>query len=549
MFFLIDENLKIIFGWSAKCGCSHIKKIYWFLITNNNDHIIHFKDNREKNKLPNNIEEYKTILIIRNPYERIISGFLDKYKDSGEFRWMWKKDTLTFSNFVNEVIINNWKFIEYHHFIPQTNEQFNKQHILKSKELKIYDIKDIDYSYIENLYQKKIPQNVINFKGDHIRKAIIPFENHVFDLFIDEYIDYKISIDYFYNEDIKEKIYNYYKNDFDFFQLYGFNYKLETIKINTILPIKIINLEHRTDRKESTIKELEKHNVTNYEFIKAVDGKKLESSLELKKLFEGNKFNNRRGVIGCALSHLNLWKELVDDSKNYYYIIMEDDFTLCDDFLSKLKSLELKNKDLIYLGYHMYEINRNKVRNIYDNNNSNIIITDLNKNLNMGGTFCYSINKNGAKKLIDYINKNKILEPIDNLIHSSLKCYEAQPQLVFSEFVNMIPGKNVDSDIQGIYDCLDFNEDNHLLSKFIFIPELDQSGYDIYYKKTNIKELLIMANEDENCIAFNTLGFFKNNIEKLTKSIYFKKNDGIYIKKEYLLKIKTLNIDFNSFKD
>ena len=35
MYFLVDNKKKIIFGWSAKCGCSHIKYIYYFLQNDN----------------------------------------------------------------------------------------------------------------------------------------------------------------------------------------------------------------------------------------------------------------------------------------------------------------------------------------------------------------------------------------------------------------------------------------------------------------------------------------------------------------------------------
>ena len=31
MYFLIDNKNLIIFGWSAKCACTHIKSIYYFL--------------------------------------------------------------------------------------------------------------------------------------------------------------------------------------------------------------------------------------------------------------------------------------------------------------------------------------------------------------------------------------------------------------------------------------------------------------------------------------------------------------------------------------
>ena len=78
MYFLIDYEKQIIFGWSAKCGCSHIKNIFWFLKTGKLENKIHTE--KDMNKLPNYINHYTTIIITRNPYKRIISGFLDKYK-------------------------------------------------------------------------------------------------------------------------------------------------------------------------------------------------------------------------------------------------------------------------------------------------------------------------------------------------------------------------------------------------------------------------------------------------------------------------------------
>ena len=124
MKFIIDYNKKIIFGWSAKCGCSHIKKIYWFLQNNRIDNKIHTAI--EHMRLPNNISDFILIIITRNPFERIISGFLDKYnKNKGQFRYKWKYNTLTFSNFVDELIKKNWKMVDEHHFTPQTSENFS----------------------------------------------------------------------------------------------------------------------------------------------------------------------------------------------------------------------------------------------------------------------------------------------------------------------------------------------------------------------------------------------------------------------------------------
>jgi hypothetical protein len=225
MLFLVDTNKKIIFGWSAKCGCSHIKTIFYFLQTDNLVNPIHTQ--KDNNKLPNDIENYITIIFIRNPYKRIISGFLDKYKKKGQYRHLWKNPFLSFSQFVDKIINCDWKIIDHHHFTPQTTEKFDKK-ILLSKSCKFYDIGKIDYEYIEQLYNKKIPECIINKKQGHERLLNVNVESHyndyVYDLHIDDYIDYNIDIKYFYNKDIKEKVFNFYINDFIFFKENSFDY-------------------------------------------------------------------------------------------------------------------------------------------------------------------------------------------------------------------------------------------------------------------------------------------------------------------------------------
>ena len=238
------------------------------------------------------------------------------------------------------------------------------------------------------------------------------------------------------------------------------NENKEVINISNNIKIKIINLERRPDRKEETIRKLTESSINReeYEFIKAVDGKKIEPTQELINLFKGNDFGNRKGFIGCALSHYNLWKQLLDDKNNEYYLIMEDDFSLCADFKNKIDSLnsEFISKECLFLGYHMFEKNRITVKNIYDDYSSETIqVKPLDKNLYIGGYFAYSINKNGAKKLIDYIKINGIKHGIDylNKIMDNLQSYECQPHLAFSIWNE--GGKKIDSDIQNIYDSLD----------------------------------------------------------------------------------------------
>jgi hypothetical protein len=76
---------------------------------------------------------------------------------------------LTFSQFVDKVINSDWETIDEHHFTSQTTEKFDEK-ILLSKIIKFYDISNIDYEYIEQLYNKKIPECIINKKQGHERE-------------------------------------------------------------------------------------------------------------------------------------------------------------------------------------------------------------------------------------------------------------------------------------------------------------------------------------------------------------------------------------------
>jgi len=251
-----------------------------------------------------------------------------------------------------------------------------------------------------------------------------------------------------------------------------------TQMVYTKCSIKIINLKRRPDRKEETHKILTnaEMDMNDIEFIEAVDGQTLEPTAELAQLFKGNDFGNRRGFIGCALSHYNLWKQLVNDPNNEYYLIMEDDFSLCSNFKNKYETIKdsFKKEDVIFLGYHMYSTNREKkeIKQIYQQNdeNNNITIVPLNNTLYIGGFFMYSINKKGAAKLLTYIEQHGIKHGIDYLIKicPELQCQEVQTQIAFSEWVEKTD-QDVNSDIQRDHIGLDFSKITTIFHKTIYI--------------------------------------------------------------------------------
>lgn len=230
MLFLVDNINKVIFGWSAKCGCSLVKRIFRYLYgtSTNDQEFIDVVNNHIFSKdfaiLPDDIENYTTIIISRNPYKRIVSGFLDKYKMGGEFRHLWKYNYITFSIFVNELIKNNWNVIEYHHFTPQTSEDFNNI-IFKSKCIKFYDIANIDYKFIENLYNLTIPERALQKKEGHERSQYdVTVNKPIYNSFMITYLNSNVDLKYFYNAELKQKIFNFYKNDFIFFKNVGLDY-------------------------------------------------------------------------------------------------------------------------------------------------------------------------------------------------------------------------------------------------------------------------------------------------------------------------------------
>lgn len=117
--------------------------------------------------------------------------------------------------------------IDNHHFTPQTTEAFSDK-ILKSKCIKCYDIENIDYTYIENLYNTKIPEIVLNKKQGHERNnSNLSLDKPVYDLNIEEYNSYSINNKYFYNTELKKKIYKFYENDFLFYLNFGIDYNKE----------------------------------------------------------------------------------------------------------------------------------------------------------------------------------------------------------------------------------------------------------------------------------------------------------------------------------
>lgn len=226
----------------------------------------------------------------------------------------------------------------------------------------------------------------------------------------------------------------------------------------------VVNMDNRSDRWEQFQKTPDVPDFLVYQRFSAIDGKRLVSTEQLQRIFDNNDYNMRRGMVGCAMSHLKLICELLNEQEdNIVYCILEDDITFTPNFKEKFtyccSELAKTNWDMFYLGHHMW-------RHFLDNEvHSKSLWPKIEQfsreeslKRSMGGTIGYVITKQGARKLLDFINQTGMTNGIDTMQQKSanvLNVYYAYPHLVFSEYFNPNePTAKLDSDIQFDYDSL-----------------------------------------------------------------------------------------------
>jgi GR25 family glycosyltransferase involved in LPS biosynthesis len=222
----------------------------------------------------------------------------------------------------------------------------------------------------------------------------------------------------------------------------------------------IINLKRRHDRKMIIEAQLKKQGFTDdeYAFMEAVDGTQLTLTPEIYELFKDNDFNYRSGVIGCAMSHITLWKQLINDSSCNCYVIIEDDAEFVENFKLKLgKAVELfnDNTDAEYCLISTNFLGRIKSP---CTNVDNLQLVKKN-NYEVEGTGGYIIKKSGAIRFMNHYNKHSMTQAIDTSIiyNFNENIYEPTEYLI----------KSVDSPDTDVQNDVRLRDDNHNPNKGI----------------------------------------------------------------------------------
>tara|TARA_E500000331_G_scaffold338077_1_gene366912 strand:+ start:446 stop:1189 length:744 start_codon:yes stop_codon:yes gene_type:complete len=182
----------------------------------------------------------------------------------------------------------------------------------------------------------------------------------------------------------------------------------------------IINLQKDKNRKKNILNELKKQNLKNYKFISAVNGNKLKKK-EINSLISKEKnfinpinTNMSKSEIGCSLSHIKIYKEIVKSDIDYA-LILEDDAFFLNKFTKNLKkfiSINFKYKKQIILlselrEFYKIPIDKEKDYEIVDVTNAYF-------------THSYFINNEAARSLLHFNFPVKTVA--DNFIIFKIYC-------------------------------------------------------------------------------------------------------------------------------
>ena len=224
------------------------------------------------------------------------------------------------------------------------------------------------------------------------------------------------------------------------------------------VPCFVINLKDRKDRWENMQKGLVNfNNVTRFDAVnvKNVELNELPISIFTRYIIDNNSRRchhfqiHTKGAIGCSLSHISLWKKIVDNNIEKA-IIFEDDCELKPNFFDNIqKCYERFDKDIFVFGY-------NKLFH------KNILDDCFCKAESFFGSHAYLITNKGAKILLE--NSIPIELHIDTYIGLMIFYNNLEGLFITKNQINQTDSK---SDIQtnNCSNCIDPNNNISLKIK------------------------------------------------------------------------------------
>jgi GR25 family glycosyltransferase involved in LPS biosynthesis len=234
----------------------------------------------------------------------------------------------------------------------------------------------------------------------------------------------------------------------------------------------VINLDRRKDR-------MEKLYTHNPEFkdrvirLPAYEGKAIQMTPAIARLFKPHDFFWKKPILGCALSHLQLWWQLKKEKPDVNsYLILEDDVKLQPGWQDKWKAAAgyiPEDADIVYLG-GILPPNRQGFETIKEKVNEHFSRVAPNNFFGQNPPnryfhFCnyaYVLTRKGAEKILEILEErdgywtsadHMVCNRVDRLNHYFLDplvagCYQDDdPRYQTSQFNNFSRVDSFDSDL------------------------------------------------------------------------------------------------------
>ncbi|MWN90077.1 hypothetical protein GQ597_05075 [Gilliamella sp. Pra-s65] len=189
------------------------------------------------------------------------------------------------------------------------------------------------------------------------------------------------------------------------------------------MKIFIINLERESAKKEHIKKECEKLNL-DFEIYNAVDGNALSEEFIQNAVYDYPNNFLTKGEIGCALSHINVYKKIIQNNLPYA-LVLEDDAVLDEklpDFLNSFKNKNDKKGIFLLTADFHYLVNKKFNLDSFD-------IFEVTRAIRATG---YIITNEAAKKLIKFLYPIRYEADMFRIIKlcTGVKLYATLPCLI-----------------------------------------------------------------------------------------------------------------------
>lgn len=196
----------------------------------------------------------------------------------------------------------------------------------------------------------------------------------------------------------------------------------------------VISLKTATARREHILTEFGKQNI-QFEFLDALTPDLATPLAHTMKLDFKDGFLTS-GELACFMSHVSLWKKMVDENIPYM-AIFEDDV-----FLGEKADEVLNSSDWIQNTWDIIKLEAFSQYVLHDKKGSNLKIGRTLHRLRGRhvGAAGYILSYKAASYLIDLIQKNTVAEPLDHILfdpiyHPNIELLQMQPALCIQSYL------------------------------------------------------------------------------------------------------------------